>query len=54
MATRKRIKKNRNEKAHRRLIRGKKPMTLEQKIERQKLVAESKKRQEEIDKVKAK
>jgi hypothetical protein len=50
MATRKRTKKNRNEKMKKRLIRGKKPMTIEQKNERKKLIEESKKRQAEIDK----
>lgn len=49
MGSRKRIKKNRNEKMHKRLIRGKKPMTIEQKIALKKIKEESKKRQAEID-----
>lgn len=49
MATRKRTKKNRHEKMKKKLIRGKKPMSIEQKNERKKLIADSKKRQAEID-----
>ncbi|MEN7982433.1 MAG: hypothetical protein ABFQ65_03215 [Nanoarchaeota archaeon] len=49
MVRRKRTKKNRHEKMHKKLIRGKKPMGIEQKNERKKLIEDSKKRQEEID-----
>ncbi len=52
MATRKRTKKNRHEKMKKKMIRGKKPMTLEQKIALKKIREASKKRQEEIDRKK--
>ena len=50
MGNRKRIKKNKHQGMYKKLIRGKKPMSLEQKAERKKLVEESKKRNEELNK----